>query len=516
MRYVTTFLFLFFSFIHLEANNIQVIKNGPIHEAYVTQEFGDIILQAVVDKPPPPITEQMPQSFDEKSIWIPGYWAWSRDVGDYIWVSGVWRRSPPEHQWISGHWKNYPQGWVWMRGFWSKVSESELEFIPQPPPDALDEKAPIPPRPEDAYFWAPGYWEWDSNAQDFRWLSGRWDILGEHWLYVPAQYYWREEGYLFVPGYWDRPIEDRGIAFADVSISLEDRKYVVYEPSVILNPLMIMETLYPQWPNYPSLFRYHFYYHYNIWISWGATPPWWQWYSWWCFPVQDAWWLWWWWSHPGYPNPFWLDSAIAQMIKPPSDFVVNMMKKVNPPEIVTEKGVVGSNELIDAIEKVTGKKNPILPSDPKRVKQIQGLANPKTPKPPYLKPTGTGKVDKMPSRPSTGSSSVDTKMAPGRVKLPPHPMEEKKLIVPEKQPPVTPPMSPMKPVPQIQPSTPTSFSPFRPPASPPSPPVQGYQPNYQYPQTQMHTQHLDSLMTEPQPQENPAGPKAHQLPGDES
>jgi len=502
MRFTMTFLFLFFSFIQLEANNFQVIKNGPIHEAYVSQEFGAIILQAAGDEPPPSIKEQKPPSVDEKTIWIPGYWSWSRDLSAYIWVSGVVRRPPPGHQWIAGHWRNYPQGWVWMSGFWSKIPESDFEFIAQAPPDPLDEKVPTPPPPVNALFWAPGYWELESDVQEFQWLSGRWSMLGPEFVYVPAQYYWREDGYLFVPGFWDWPIESRGTAFAAVAIPPENQERGVFEPSVIVKPLMIMEILYPQWPSYPCLFRHHFYYHHDLWVAWGAVPPWWQWYSWWCFPKQDAWWLWWWWSHPGYPNPPWLDSAVTEKIKPPSDFVLKMMKTVKPPATVTRNGVVGSKELIDAIEKATGKQSPILSSDPKQVQHIQNLADPNKLMRTYLKPTGTGTADPFPPKPNAGSSNIDLKRAPGRVKLPPYPAQEIELSAQ---------------ISQNNPAhTPSYVSSPSPPSQPYEPPVQGYKPYYQYPQTQMQTQHLDTRMTEPQPQKNPEGPKAHPLPLDES
>ena len=47
-------------------------------------------------------------------------------------------------------------------------------------------------------------------------------------------------------------------------------------------------------------------------------------------------------------------------------------------------------------------------------------------------------------------------------------------------------------------------------------PSQGHQPHYDYPQTPLQLQHLDRLMTEPQPQRNPAGPRVHPTPGNES
>lgn len=421
MRYALACLFLLSSFIELSANNIQVVKNGPLHEAFVTKESGDYILQVVPERPPPPLTEAKPKTIDEQAIWIPGYWHWLREEGEYIWVSGVWRRPPYNHRWIPGQWKQYPtiwdsNGWVWMSGFWSESSASQITYIPQPPPDPIDEKRLASPQPGDNYFWVPGYWEWVSNAGQYRWLQGRWEVLEVNLQYVPAQYYWRESGYFLVPGFWDWPIEERGTAYADIAIAPNDREVVVHEPSKILFPLEILEKLFPYWPDYPSFFRFHFSFYYNLWISWGATPPWWQWYSWWSLPEKEAWWLWWWWTHPGYPNPPWLKAVLAEKMVAPPAFVLNMMKQILTPYIVTHNGVVGRKELIEAIEKASGKPYPILPSDPKQVEQIQELALPNTPKPPYLRPTGKGKLNQVPPKPNIGHASPHFKLPPGRVK----------------------------------------------------------------------------------------------------
>jgi hypothetical protein len=313
--------------------------------------------------------------------------------------------------------------------------------------------------------------------------------------------------------------------------------------------------------------------------------------------------------------------------------------------------------LIDAIIKASGKKEPILSSDPKQVEQIQDLADPSVPIPPYLRPNGKDKLTTAPKKPGTDVDLSRMKLHPGRVKLPSSydDNEQQREIFrsrsPKKQPSeleyelptqkgfdpfsslkepsdsgkswppflfrilegnswlspsasdavlqkkwpklfseseefksrtgvesnsIAPPMhtpyylnrteqknltytptdSPTPsapdtpkpldtPEPQNTPKAPKTpkapnaiphghtpyyyspkslrsspISPYSLPPPPPSepPPRQGYDPSihYDYPQPQMQTQHLDHLMTEPQPQENPAGPKAHRLPGDES
>lgn len=86
----------------LETRGIEPLDYGPIHEAYVTKVTGTDILQAVPAEPPQDINERIPGSVLPGVVWVPGYWAWSDQRNDFIWVSGVWRRPPPGHFWILG------------------------------------------------------------------------------------------------------------------------------------------------------------------------------------------------------------------------------------------------------------------------------------------------------------------------------------------------------------------------------------------------------------------------------
>ncbi|MCC5831601.1 MAG: YXWGXW repeat-containing protein [Chlamydiales bacterium] len=550
MRWAGVFFLFVFSFIRLEGNNIQVLKESPVHEAFVTQEFGNLILQAVPDKPPPPITEDSPQNINNGLTWIPGYWHWSRDVGDYIWISGVWRRPPPGCKWISGRWVNYQFGWVWLKGFWSQTTDSEMVYIPEPPPNPLNESVPKPPSPEDHYFWVPGYWEWQSDSQAYRWLSGRWSLIGKL-QYVPAQYHWREKGYFLVPGFWDWALESRGVAFAAISIAQKDQD-LVYKPSESINPLIILVRLFPHWPNYSTLFRFHFFYHRDLWVSWGAIPPWWSWSTWWSLPVQDSWWLWWWWSHERYPNPPWVTEELAEMITPPTEMALKIMKDATPPPIVTTNGVIGCKELIESLIKVSGKEEPILSSDPKQVEQVQDFADPTIPIPPYLRPKGEEKLRRGPQKPAPDADLSKMKLSPGRVKLPPRYEDQEKQASELEELPSGVNGFESFTLPKSSSNNPPRHTPYylrrseeniisntlraqKTPRAPPTPtarrdyvqryrrfygpaPFQGYDPSihYEYPQPQLQTQHLNTMMGYPLDKENPAGPRVHQFPGNES
>src|SRR5262249_2536282 len=48
------------------------------------------------------------------------------------------------------------------------------------------------------------------------WKAGFWTAVQPGFVWIPARYYWTPSGYVFVDGYWDRPLEDRGVIFAPV------------------------------------------------------------------------------------------------------------------------------------------------------------------------------------------------------------------------------------------------------------------------------------------------------------
>lgn len=562
------FLYLLFAQFFLHAQ-IKQVEECFVHEAYLTQEYGNLISRAVPLRPPEKIHEDAPEQDDPQLQWIPGYWNWSEKMGDYIWVSGVWRNPPNGHQWIEGYWKKLPEGWVWIRGFWSPVNRNALFFITDVPPDSIDERVPFPPSPQEAYFWMPGYWSYEKESGQFSWISGRWEFFREHVIYIPGHYIWRENGYVFVPPYWDWPIEDLGIAYACVSIPPDDRENI-YIPSIVLQQNHVISLLYPYWPNYLCFFRYHFHFHQDLWNAWQRFPPWWQWSTWWCFTWQDTWWLWWWWCHAGYPQPPWLNREWGEKIAPPNKEVLQIMQNAKPPVNVTANGVAGNYEIIKALQMAMGRSLPIMPSDPTQIVQIQELAMPKAlESPPYFRPQGNRPVAQAPKKPFFGPEKNHLKHPPRRVKVPKGPFEslgfftrrsfhpitknekqplkkctilaleaihrlpQKKKVALEIAPP---PVLPSNPIPDNPPdyqqfNTTTPSRRFPPSESPyveqepfnqfeaPSEsyaPYQGTPPKYEYPQSHLDLQHLDGISSQYLPQENPPGPKAHQVPGDVS
>ncbi|MBV9122001.1 MAG: YXWGXW repeat-containing protein [Planctomycetes bacterium] len=195
---------------------VEVLARGPVHEAFAEPTIRSPRATPVVSKrPPEPIPELPPdQKPDlEGVLWIPGYWAWDEDRTDYIWVSGIWRVPPPNRQWVPGYWNEVEGGWQWVPGFWANQDQAEAEYYP-PPPDPVTE-AP-PPAPNDNSFFVPGCWVFRDTR--YLWRPGYWVDYQPGWVWIPSHYEWSPAGFLYVDGYWDYPLQDRGLLFAPVVV----------------------------------------------------------------------------------------------------------------------------------------------------------------------------------------------------------------------------------------------------------------------------------------------------------
>src|SRR5262245_19752519 len=84
----------------------------------------------------------------------------------------------------------------------AEVNPGAGPVVPKQPPDPIAE---VPPdqRPEGADVqWLPGYWAWDSDRNDFLWVSGVYREVppGRQWV----SGYWTHtpEGWRWVSGFW--------------------------------------------------------------------------------------------------------------------------------------------------------------------------------------------------------------------------------------------------------------------------------------------------------------------------
>src|SRR5262249_46316675 len=123
-------------------------------------------------QPPAPIPEEPPaqKPEGENVQWIPGYWSWDADKNDFTWTSGTWRVPPPNRQWVPGRWEKTDAGWQWVPGFWAPSSQNEIPYT-TPPPESLD-TGPSMPAPDNNSFYIPGAWTYRDNG--FLWRPGFW------------------------------------------------------------------------------------------------------------------------------------------------------------------------------------------------------------------------------------------------------------------------------------------------------------------------------------------------------
>ena len=76
-------------------------------------------------------------------------------------------------------------------------------IVPKTPPAAVEE---IPPtRPEQAGSnteWISGYWAWDTQAEDYIWVSGVWRKKPKDRLWLPGRWEVVNDGHQWIPGAW--------------------------------------------------------------------------------------------------------------------------------------------------------------------------------------------------------------------------------------------------------------------------------------------------------------------------
>jgi WXXGXW repeat (2 copies) len=211
-------------------DGVDVLGRGPVHEAYAQPADARPVPGPVVPKEPPALIDEIPP--DQKPAgdnvqWVPGYWQWDDDRKDFIWVSGFWRAAPPGRQWVPGHYQKGDDGWQWVQGYWVAAAQTEESLLP-PPPEPLDAGPSVPASSDDDVY-VPGTWVYRETR--YRWRPGFYLDYRPGWVWNPAHFVWTPAGCIFVEGYWDYPLADRGLLFAPVVI---DRR--ILEPNWCFTP----------------------------------------------------------------------------------------------------------------------------------------------------------------------------------------------------------------------------------------------------------------------------------------
>ena len=196
--------------------NTEVLTKGAVHEAFAQPVvFNAAPGPVVAQKPPDPVDEMPPEQkpAGDHVAWIPGYWTWEADQTKFIWTSGIWRSIPAGVEWVPGYWQQADTGSQFVSGYWRKTAEQEVTYMPQKPPDTL-ENGPVGTAPSPNVTWVPGCWIW--RGEHYAWRAGFWAPCNPDWIWIPAHYVWTPSGYLFVEGHWDYAMQNRGVIFAPV------------------------------------------------------------------------------------------------------------------------------------------------------------------------------------------------------------------------------------------------------------------------------------------------------------
>lgn len=245
--------------------NVEVLTRGPIHEAYAMPVTGGPTTGLIVPKRPPnPVEEQPPdvKPPGDNAIWIPGYWSWEDERKDFIWISGVWRVPPPANRWVPGYWQEGQEGWRWVSGYWMPSAKSEVVYLPQPP--ASLEQGPSSPSPGSTYFWVTGHWQW--SVDRYVWIPGHWGVARPDLVWVYPSYTWCPRGWVYCEGYWDYPLERRGLLFAPVYFV---EPVVYYRPAVCVDVGVVTCSLFCR-----PAYRHYYYgdYYADSYVAIGIHP----------------------------------------------------------------------------------------------------------------------------------------------------------------------------------------------------------------------------------------------------
>ena len=72
-------------------------------------------------------------------------------------------------------------------------------------------------RPRTGQFRIAGYWR--PQADTFIWQNAAVATFEAGRVWMPSQYYWTPAGYVFVDGYWDHPLSQRGWLFVPLGLT---------------------------------------------------------------------------------------------------------------------------------------------------------------------------------------------------------------------------------------------------------------------------------------------------------
>jgi hypothetical protein len=150
---------------------------------------------------------------------------------------------PPGRTWIPGTWQQATGGWQWVSGYWAVEGEAEeMEYL-SAPPDSVD-NGPSVPAPAENCTYVPGIWIYQKDR--FSWRPGYWVPFRAGWVWVSSCYKWTPSGHVFVSGYWDVPLCERGLLFAPIRFTkaLYLQRGFVFTPTCVVGPDVLITSLF--------------------------------------------------------------------------------------------------------------------------------------------------------------------------------------------------------------------------------------------------------------------------------
>jgi hypothetical protein len=106
--------------------------------------------------------------------------------------------------------------------------------------------------PSVDYGWTPGCWIWYQSR--YAWRPGYWALGRADWDWTPAHYVWTPRGYIFIGGFWDYPVERRGVLFAPVYFEsgVYARRGYHYSPTIVIDLAVFTDHLFlrPHYQHY--------------------------------------------------------------------------------------------------------------------------------------------------------------------------------------------------------------------------------------------------------------------------
>src|SRR5205823_1932377 len=131
--------------------------------------------------------------------------------------------------------------WRYYSGFRRRAGEGELKIVP-PPPGPLQRADPPPPDGESSY--SPGTWIYRDTR--YRWRQVTWVAYRPGWVWVPARYVLTYCGWVFIDGYWDYMLRDRGILYSPVRIdvAIYRRRDWTYRPAYVVHHQCLLSCLF--------------------------------------------------------------------------------------------------------------------------------------------------------------------------------------------------------------------------------------------------------------------------------